>query len=408
MQPLARRRLLGIAAAATLPLARARAQPPSLRIAVLNDMSGPFKDVTGPTSVACVHQALEDFGAATRRMNVEVLVGDHQNKPDIGAGIVRQWIDQDDVDCIVDVPNSAVALAVQQVVREKNKVYLNASLATNRITGDLCSPNMLHWTGDTYMLANSTGGALVAAGADKWFLLISDYALGHQLEVNMTNLLATAGGRLVGHAAYPAFATTDFSSYLLQAQSSGANVLGFANAGAETQNCIKQAFEFGLGTRMKIAALLIFINDVHALGLKSAQGLNLTESFYWDLNDRTRAFTRRVLPKTPANYPNMEHAGCYAATLHYLKATADLGIAQAKSDGLATVNRMKAMPFEDDCFGTGTIRADGQVMVTPHLFQVKTPVESSGPWDCYKPITSTPADRAFQSLADGHCPFVKS
>lgn len=407
MPTISRRHLLASAAAFSLAAVPARAQPQALRIGVLNDMSGPFKDATGPTSVACVRQALEDFGAATKDMNVEVLSGDHQNKPDIGASIVRQWIDQDGVDCIIDVPNSAVALGVQQIIREKNKVYLNASLATNRITGDLCSPNTLHWTGDTYMLANSTGGALVASGASKWFLLIADYALGHQLEKNMTDLLEKSGGQLVGHAAYPFLTTTDFSSYMVQAQSSGADVLAFANAGVETQNCIKQAHEFGVSSKMKIAALLMFINDVHSLGLNSAHGLNLTETFYWDLNDRTRAFTKRVLPKTPTNYPNMEHAGCYAAALHYLKVVADMGVARAKADGLGTVNRMKAMPFEDDCFGKGSIREDGQVLVTPHLFQVKTPSESTGPWDCYKTITTTPPDQAFQSLADGRCPFVR-
>jgi branched-chain amino acid transport system substrate-binding protein len=409
MKPVGRRRALSTAiAAAVLPAMTARAQSPTLRIGVLNDMSGPYKDVTGPTSVACVQQALEDFGVGTKHMRVEVLSGDHQNKPDVGASVVRQWVDQGGVDCIIDVPNSAVALGVQQVIREKNKVYLNASLATNRLTGDLCSPNTLHWTGDTYMLANSTGGALVASGANKWFLLIADYALGHQLEKNMTELLAKAGGQLTGHAAYPPLTTTDFSSYMVQAQSSGANVLGLANAGVDTQNCIKQALEFGLGERMKIAALLMFINDIHALGLKAAQGLHLTETFYWDLNARTRAFTQRVLPKTPNNYPNMEHAGCYAAALHYLKAVAEMGVGQAKVDGLATVTRMKAMPFEDECFGSGSIRMDGQVLVTPYLFQVKAPSESTGPWDCYKLITSTPSDHAFQSLGDGHCPFVKA
>lgn len=409
MSTLDRRRLLQTAAvAAALPLAPSRAQAPTLRIGVLNDMSGPYKDGAGPTSVICVRQALEDFGVAAKHMAVEVLAGDHQNKPDIGAGIVRQWIDQDGVDCIVDIPNSAVALAVSQVVRDKNKVCLNSSLATNRLTGDMCSPNTLHWTGDTYMLANSTGGELVASGGKDWFLIVADYALGHQLRQNIADLLRKTGGRLAGEAAYPFPVTSDFSAYMVQAQASGANVLGLANAGGDTQNCIKQAVEFGLRPHMKIAAMLFTVNDVHALGLQVAQGLNLTETFYWDLNDRTRAFTKRVLPKTPNNYPNMEHAGSYAAALHYLKAAADIGVAQAKADGLATVNRMKAMPFDDDCFGTGSIRVDGQVLVTPYVFQVKAPSESTNPWDCYKLITSTPPDKAFQSLADGHCPFVRA
>ena len=408
MSQLHRRRLLLAAAAAALPVAPVSSQPAKLRIGVLNDMSGPYKDGAGPTSVLCARQALEDFGVAAKGMAVEVLAGDHQNKPDIGAGIVRQWIDQDGVDCIVDVPNSAVALAVSQVVRDKNKVCLNTSLATNRLTGDMCSPNTLHWTGDTYMLANSTGGALVASGGDNWFLIVADYALGHQLRQNVADLLRKTGGRLAGEAAYPFPVTSDFSAYMVQAQASGANVLGLANAGGDTQNCIKQAVEFGLRQQMKIAALLFTINDIHALGLQVAQGLNLTETFYWDLNDRTRAFTRRLLPKTPHNYPNMEHAGTYAAVLHYLKVAADMGVAQAKADGAATVNRMKAMPFDDDCFGSGSIRQDGQVLVTPYVFKVKAPAESNGPWDFYRLITSTPPEQAFQSLADGHCPLVRT
>jgi branched-chain amino acid transport system substrate-binding protein len=309
---------------------------------------------------------------------------------------------------VLDVPNSAVALAVQNVAREKNKVYLNSGAATSVLTGAQCSPNFIHWTYDTYMLGKSTGGAMVKAGGDSWFFLAADYAFGKQLQADTTGFIQAAGGKVVGSASYPFPGTTDFSSFLVQAQSSGAKVLGLANAGADTINAIKQAHEFGLTSSMKIAALLIFINDVHALGLDTVAGLNLTESFYWDLNDRTRAFTKRLLPKTPTNYPSMEHAGCYSATLHYLKAVSDLGVAAAKQDGAATVARMKAMPADDDCFGAFKIREDGRALVPAYLFEVKTPTESKHPWDYYKLVATTPGHEAFRPLADGHCAFIKS
>jgi branched-chain amino acid transport system substrate-binding protein len=411
---LTRRSALKTAALASgVPLAAnftrpARAQTPTIKIGVLNDQSGPYANTGGITGVICAKQALEDFGAATKGLNVEVISADHQNKPDLAVSIVRQWFDRDGVDMLLDVPTSSVALALQSVVREKNKVFLDSGAATSALTGEQCSPNFIHWTYDTFMLAKSTGGAMVKAGGDSWYFLTADYAFGKQLQNDTSTLIKASGGKVMGAALYPFPGTTDFSSFLVQAQASGAKVLGLANAGGDTVNSIKQAHEFGLGSSMKIAALLMYINDVHALGLEAASGLNLTESFYWDLNERTRAFTSRVLPKTPINYPNMNHAGNYSATLHYLKAVADMGAAEAKKDGVATVNRMKAMPVEDDCFGKTTIRQDGRNLVPSYLFEVKKPSESKGPWDYFKLVATTPGEEAFRPLADGHCGFIKA
>jgi branched-chain amino acid transport system substrate-binding protein len=397
-----------LAAAASVPLIRsARAQPATIKIGVLNDQSGPYTNTGGITGVICAKQAVDEF-AASKGLSVEVISADHQNKPDLAVSIARQWFDRDGVDMLLDVPTSSVALALQSVVREKNKVYLNTGAASSALTGEQCSPNFISWNYDTYMLAKSTGGAMVKAGGDSWYFLTADYAFGKQLQSDTSALVTKSGGKVNGAALYPFPGTTDFSSFLVQAQASGAKVLGLANAGADTVNAIKQAHEFGLNNAMKIAALLMFINDVHALGLDTAAGLNLTESFYWDLNDRTRAFTRRVLPKTPTNYPNMDHAGNYSATLHYLKTVADMGAAEAKKDGVATINRMKAMPVEDDCFGKTKIREDGRNMVPSFLFEVKKPSESKGPWDYYKLVASTPGEEAFRPLADGHCPFIKA
>jgi branched-chain amino acid transport system substrate-binding protein len=406
---LTRRSALATAAAASaLPLIRpARAQAPLIKIGVLNDQSGPYTNTSGITGVICCKQAVEEFAAA-KGLNVEVISADHQNKPDLAVSIARQWFDRDGVDMLLDVPTSSVALALQSVVREKNKVYLNTGAASSALTGEQCSPNFISWNYDTYMLAKSTGGAMVKAGGDSWYFVTADYAFGKQLQGDTSALVQKSGGKVLGSSQYPFPGTTDFSSFLVQAQSSGAKVLGLANAGADTVNSIKQAAEFGLNKSMKVAALLMFINDVHALGLDTAGGLNLTESFYWDLNDRTRAFTKRVLPKTPSNYPNMDHAGNYSATLHYLKTVADMGAAEAKKDGVATINRMKAMPVEDDCFGKSKIREDGRNMVPSFLFEVKKPSESKGPWDYYKLVASTPGDEAFRPLAEGHCSIVKA
>ena len=405
---LSRRTLLAATAAGTLPaIRRARAEGAKIKIGVLNDQSGTYRDDTGMTGIICCKLAVEEFAGA-HGLDVEVIAADHRNKPDVGASIARQWLDQDGVDMIIDVPNSGVALAVQSVVKEKNKVYINSTAGTVRLTGDQCSPNMLHWTFDTYMLARSTGGALVQQGGDTWYFLTADYAFGQQLQKDTSALVQKAGGKVLGASPYPFPDTTDFSSMLVQAQATGAKVLGLANAGLDTANCVKQAHEFGLMPQMKIAALLMFITDVHAVGLEVAQGLVLTESFYWDLNDKTRAWAKRVVERSPSNWPNMNHAGNYAGTLHYLKTVADMGAAEAKKDGVATVNRMKAMPFDDPCFGTGKIREDGRVLVPAHLFEVKKPSESKGEWDLYKLRTTTPGDEAFRPLAEGHCAFVKT
>jgi branched-chain amino acid transport system substrate-binding protein len=375
-----RRSLLGAATiAAATPLIRLRAQgTPTVRIGVLNDMSGPYLNITGSTSIACCKQALEDLGVSGKGLNVEVISADHQNKPDLAVSIARQWFDRDGVDVILDVPTSSVALAVQGVVREKNKVFLASAGATAALTGEQCSPNCVHWTYDTYMVARSTGGAMVRSGGDSWYFITADYAFGKQMQADTTAMIQEAGGKVIGSSPYPFPGTTDFSSYLVQAQASRAKVIGLANAGADTVNSIKQAREFGINQTTKIAALLMFVTDVHALGLDAAQGLHLTESFYWDLNDRTRAFTRRVMPKTPSNTPNMIHAGCYSATLHYLKTVMDMGAGEAKKSGAATVARMKKMPVEDDCFGRTAIREDGRNLTSALSARFSTASRSRG------------------------------
>ena len=403
---ISRRTLLGTAVASSLPLVRPRAQTPTLKIGVLNDMSGPYMNISGPTSVVCCKQALEDFGASGKGMSVEVVSADHQNKPDLAVTIARQWYDRDGVDLIIDVPTSSVALAVTGVAREKNKIFICSTGATSDLTGKACSPNMVHWTYDTYMLAKSTGGAMVKAGGDSWYFLTADYAFGKQLQADTTSFVQAAGGKVVGASLYPFPGTTDFSSFLVQAQASRAKVLGLANAGADTVNSIKQAHEFGLSKTTKLAALLMFVNDVHALGLETAQGLNLTESFYWDLNDRTRAFTSRVRPKTADNLPSMGHAGCYSGTLHYLKTAHDMGVAEAKKDGAATVARMKRMPVDDDCFGKTAIREDGRNLTPAYLFEVKKPTESKGPWDYYTLVATAQGEEAYRPLSEGRCEFV--
>jgi len=409
---ISRRSLLGSAAlgtaASALPVGRASAQAklPVFKIGVLNDQSGPYRDTGGTTSVICAKQAVAEFASQMQGYTVEVVTADHQNKPDIGAGIARQWFDQDGVDMILDVPNSGVALAVSAVAKDKNKVHVNSGAATSDLTGGQCSPNLVHWTYDTWMLAKSTGGATVKAGGDSWYFLTADYAFGHKLEGDTTALIKAAKGAVKGSSSYPFPGTSDFSSFLLQAQSSGAKVLGLANAGGDTINSIKQAKEFGL--TMDIAALLMFITDVNALGLEVAQGLHLTESFYWDLNDRTRAFTKKIVQYSPENYPNMDHAGCYAGTLHFMKAINKMGVAAAKASGRAIVETMKALPTEDDCFGKGSIRADGRGMFNSYLFQVKKPSESKGKWDYYNLVQTTAPAEAWRPLAEGGCAFIKS
>ena len=397
-----------IASTALAP-AMARAQSaPVLRIGCLTDMSGPYKDLAGPGAVAAVHQAIEEYGVSAKGMKVEVLSADHLNKPDVGATVVRQWFDRDGVDLIVEVANSGVALAVAGIAKEKNKVYLNSGAATSDLSGAACNANTIHWVYDTFMLAKSTGGAMVKAGGDTWFFITADYAFGKALQRDSTEFVQSAGGKVMGSVAYPFPGTTDFSSYLLQAQASGAKVLGMANAGTDTINTIKQAAEFGITKKMRLAGLLLFLTDIHSLGLEIAQGIVLTDSFYWDMNDRARAFSNRLSPKIGGARPTMIQAGVYSSVLHYLKAVSAMGVDKAKADGAATIAQMKRIPTEDDCFGAGSIREDGRKLHPAYLWEVKKPSESKGPWDYYKPLATTPADQAFRPLDKGGCVLVKS
>ncbi|WP_135466957.1 ABC transporter substrate-binding protein [Crenalkalicoccus roseus] len=396
------------AAAGALPFGSARAQPGNaVRIGVLTDMSGPYRDINGPVTVACARLAVQEFGP--RDFEVDVLVADHQNRPDVALNIARQWYDRDGVDMVLSLAASSVALAVAELTREKNKVAIATSTATSDLTGRACTPNTLHWVYDTYMLAKSTGGASVRAGGDTWFFITADYAFGHALERDTASFVRAAGGRVLGGVRTPFPGTTDFSSFLIQAQASGAKVIGLANAGTDTINCIKQAAEFGITRRgIRLASLLMFLPDVHALGLQTAQGLICTESFYWDLNDRTRAFAQRARALAGQVPIGMSQAGDYSATLHYLKAVASLGVRAARASGAETVARMKAMPTDDDAFGQGTIRPDGRKLHPAYLFEVKRPEESRGIFDYYKLLQTTPPEEAFRPLDEGNCPLVRS
>jgi branched-chain amino acid transport system substrate-binding protein len=393
-----------LVAAAALPgIANAQISDGVVKIGVLTDMSSLYADITGPGSALAAQMAVEDFGAASKGMKVEVVSADHQNKPDVGSSIARQWFDTDKVDVIVDVPTSSVALAVNQVAKEKKKAMLNSGAATSDLTGKDCSANTVHWTYDTWMLANGTGSAIVKTGGDSWFFLTADYAFGHALERDTEAVVKAGGGKVVGKVRHP-LNTQDFSSFLLQAQSSKAKIIGLANAGGDTINSIKQASEFGITkSGQNLAGLLVFLTDIHGLGLPIAQGLILTETFYWDLNDSTRAWSKRFTAKNGGKYPTMVHAGVYAATLHYLKAVE----AGKTDDGTKTVAKMKEMPTDDPLFGKGTIRADGRKIHPAYLFEVKKPAESKGPYDYYKLRTTIPADQAFRPLADGNCSIAK-
>jgi branched-chain amino acid transport system substrate-binding protein len=399
--------LLTGAAAVALAAAPASAEMTGnvIRIGVLNDQSSLYADLSGQGSVVAAQMAIQDFGGTVNGTPVEVVSADHQNKPDVGSNIARQWYDVDGVDMIVDVPNSAVALAVNEVTREKNKVFLNSGAATSALTGDKCSPNTVHWTYDTWALANGTGKAVVQNGGDSWFFITADYAFGHALEQDTSEVVKENGGTVVGSVRHP-LNTADFSSFLLQAQSSGAKVVGLANAGGDTTNSIKQASEFGIvQSGQQLAALLLFLTDVHALGLPVAQGLTFTEAFYWDQNDKTRAFSEKFAPQYRGIHPTMVHAGVYAATLHYLKALAALG---SDGDGAAVVAKMKELPTDDPLFGQGKIREDGRKIHDMYLYQVKTPEESKAEWDYYTLRATIPAAEAFRPLEEGGCPLVKS
>lgn len=375
----------------------------SVKLGVLNDRSGVYSDLTGEGSVIAARMAVEDFKAAEKGIKVEVLSADHQNKPDIGANIARQWYDRDGVDVILDVPTSSVALAVNEITREKNKVFINSGGGTSDLTGPKCSPNTVHWTYDTWALANGTGGAMVKRGGDTWFFLTADYAFGHALERDTAALVEKAGGKVLGTVRHP-FPGQDFASFILQAQSSGAKVIGLANAGGDFINSMKQAAEFGIVQGgQSLAGLLVFITDVHSLGLQVAQGLVLTEAFYWDQNDQTRAWSKRFAEKNGGKMPTMVHAGVYAGALHYLKAVEAL----KDKDATKVMAKMKEMPTEDPLFGKGMIRTDGRKIHNMYLFEVKKPEESKGEWDLYKTLATVPAEQAFRPLNEGGCPLVK-
>jgi branched-chain amino acid transport system substrate-binding protein len=391
-------------AAAALLATAAQAQT-NVKIGVLTDMSSLYSGIGGPGSVAAAKLAIQDFNPAAHGMKVDIVSADHQNKPDIGAGIARQWYDVDGVDAVVDVPNSGVALAVNEVTREKNKVFLVSNAATSDLTGPKCSPNTVHWTYDTWMLAHGTGGALVKTGGDTWFFLTADYAFGHALERDTTAVVLANGGKVLGSVSVP-LNNQDFSSFLLQAQQSKAKIIGLANAGGDTDNSIKQGAEFGITAGgQHFAGLLVFITDVEALGLKIAQGLVLTETWYWDMSDANRAWTKRWQAEMPGKFPNMSQAGVYSAITHYLKAVAAL---KSASDGKAVVAKMKEMPTDDPLFGKGMIRADGRNIHPAYVFDVKSPQESKYPGDDYKLRATIPADQAFRPIKDGNCPMVSS
>jgi branched-chain amino acid transport system substrate-binding protein len=394
---------LAVAAVGIAGPAHAQISDGVIKIGVLNDQSSLYADISGQGGAVAARMAVEDFGAAKKGMKVEVISADHQNKPEVGSSIARQWYDVDKVDVIVDVPTSSVALAINQVTREKNKAFLVSGAASSDLTGKACSPNTIHWTYDTWMLAHGTGSAIVQTGGKSWFFLTADYAFGHALERDTEEVVTKSGGKVLGKVRHPLNAQ-DFSSFLLQAQSSKAQVIGLANAGGDTINSIKQAAEFGIVKGgQSLAGMLVFITDIHALGLPTAQGLIFTETFYWDRNDASRAFAKRFAPQYKGNMPTMVQAGIYSAVLHYLKAVEAL----KSDDAPKVIAKMKEMPTDDPLFGKGRIRQDGRKIHDAYLVEVKKPSESKGPWDYYKIRATIPADQAFRPEKEGGCPLVK-
>ena len=394
---------LGVAAALSLGTAQAQVSDGIIKIGVLSDMSSLYTDLAGAGSVVAAKLAVEDSGIEKRGYKVEVVSADHQNKADIGSAIASKWYDAEKVDVIVDMPNSGVALAVNQITKDKGKAFLASGPGTSDLTGKACSPNTVHWAYDTWMLANGTGTAITKAGGDTWFFITADYAFGQALERDTTAAVMKNGGKVIGGVKAP-INNQDFSSFLLQAQSSKAKIIGLANAGGDTTNSIKQAAEFGIVKGgQKLAGLLVFLTDIHALGLQTAQGLTFTETFYWDQNDASRAFAKRFAALDKGIHPTMVHAGVYASVLHYLKAVEAL----KSDDGTKVVAKMKEMATDDPLFGKGTIRVDGRKIHPAFLVQVKTPAESKAPWDYYKIVATIPADQAFRPMAEGGCSLVK-
>ncbi|HEY5724434.1 MAG TPA: ABC transporter substrate-binding protein [Methylomirabilota bacterium] len=374
-----------------------------IKIGVLNDQSSLYSDLAGQGSVVAARMAVEDYGAAAKGLKVEIIFADHQNKADVGSAIARQWYDVDKVDLIVDVPNSGVALAINQITRDKGKAFIVSSAASSDLTGKACSPNTVHWTYDTWALANGTGNAITKTGGDSWFFITADYAFGLALERDVEAVVLKNGGKVLGKVRHP-LNTQDFSSFLLQAQASKAKIIGLANAGGDTTNSIKQGAEFGIVRGgQNFAGLLVFLTDVHALGLPTAQGLIFTETFYWDMNEKTRAFAKRFAGRNRGIHPTMIHAGVYAGVTHYLKAVEALKV----DDGTKVIAKMKELPTDDPLFGKGNIRVDGRKIHPAYLFEVKQPAESKGAWDYYKLRATIPAEQAFRPLDQGDCPLVK-
>jgi branched-chain amino acid transport system substrate-binding protein len=392
-------RLVPLAGAVLVAAGTASAADLNVKIGVMGDMSGTYADITGPGSVLAAQMAVEDFDPTSKGMNVQIVSADHQNKPDVGSNIARQWYDSDGVDMIVDVPTSSVALAVSQITREKNKLFLGSGPATSALTGEACSPNTIQWTYDTWELAHGTGSAVVAEGGDTWFFLTADYAFGHALEKDVSNVVKASGGNVLGAVRHP-FPATDFSSFLLQAQGSGAKVIGLANAGGDTINSIKQASEFGITQAgQKLAGLLVFITDIDALGLQTAQGLVLTSAFYWDLNEGTRAWSKRFAERHDGKMPSMIQAGVYSATQAYLEAVEAAGTTDAK----AVRAKMGEMTFEDPLFGKTTVQPNGRAIHDAYLVEVKKPEESKQRWDYYKVVRKIPAEKAFRPVSESGC-----
>lgn len=393
----------GLSLAAT-SAARAQFTDGVVRIGVLNDQNGIYADMAGPGSVAAAKIAVEEIGGKIGNTPIEIIVGDHQNKPDIGLNIARKWLDVDGVDMIADIPNSSISLALVQLVKEKNKVAVIATSNSNRLTGDSCTPNHVHWTLDNYSLAKSTATEVLKSGGNSWYFVTVDYAFGHDMEREAGQIVKNAGGTVVGSVRHP-LGSSDLSSFLLQAQASGTKVIGFANSGADFTNSMKQSAEFGITQgKQKLAALAVYLTDIKSLGLTSGQGLYLSEPFYWDLNDQTRAFAKKFSEKMNGAMPTSFQAGVYSGVLHYLKAVQALN---SDADGRAIVAKMKELPTDDLAFGKGYVRADGRKIHPMYLFKVKSPAESKGPWDLYTKIGETPADQAFKPLEAGGCALVK-
>ncbi len=375
----------------------------TIKIGVLTDLSGTYSDLSGAGSVWSAKKAVEDYLATKPGAKIEVVQADHQNKPDIAANTARQWFDTDGVDVIVDLVTSSTALAVVNIAKEKNKVALVSGAGSSALTGKSCTANSIHWTYDTFALASGTGQAVVKTGGDSWFFITADYAFGAALEADTSAVVIKNGGKVLGAVKHP-FPAQDFSSFLLQAQSSKAKVIGLANAGADTTNAIKQASEFGIVQGgQRLAGLLVFLSDIHALGLKTAQGLTFTESWYWDTSDSNRAFAKAFSAANGGKYPTMVHAGVYSSVIHYLKAVDAL---KSDADGAAVVAKMKEMPTEDVLFGKGSVRPDGRKIHDMYLFEVKKPEESKGPYDYYNVKATIPAAEAFRPMANGGCPLA--